>query len=133
MSDTAAREQLRVGRQTVPLSNTGKVLFPADGITKGDLIRYYQEIAGVMLPYLRDRPLSLARYPEGITGERIFQKNIAGTFRTGFRGPRWTRRAASCARCSPRSQPTWCIWPTRPPSSCTRCSAGPARCTSRTS
>jgi bifunctional non-homologous end joining protein LigD len=87
MSDTAAREQLRVGRQTVPLSNTGKVLFPAGTITKGDLIRYYQEIAGVMLPYLRDRPLSLARYPEGITGERIFQKNVGRHF------PDWIPRA----------------------------------------
>jgi bifunctional non-homologous end joining protein LigD len=86
MADTAAREQVRVGRQTVPLSNTGKVLFP-DGITKGDLIRYYQEIAGVMLPYLRDRPLSLARYPEGITGERIFQKNVGRHF------PDWIPRA----------------------------------------
>jgi len=80
MADTAAREQLTVGRLTVPLSNTGKVLFPADGITKGDLIRYYQDIAGVMLPYLRNRPLSLARYPDGITGERIFQKNVGRHF-----------------------------------------------------
>jgi bifunctional non-homologous end joining protein LigD len=87
MADTAAREQLRVGRQTVPLSNTGKVLFPADGITKGDLIRYYQDIAPVLLPYLRDRPLSLARYPEGITGERIFQKNVGRHF------PDWIPRA----------------------------------------
>ena len=87
MADTAAREQVRVGRQTVPLSNTGKALFPADGITKGDLIRYYQDIAGVMLPYLRDRPLSLARYPEGITGERIFQKNVGRHF------PDWIPRA----------------------------------------
>ena len=86
MADTAAREQVRVGRQIVPLSNTGKVLFP-DGITKGDLIRYYQEIAGVMLPFLRDRPLSLARYPEGITGERIFQKNAGRHF------PAWIPRA----------------------------------------
>ena len=62
------------------------MLFP-DGITKGDLIRYYQEIAGVMLPYLRDRPLSLARYPEGITGERIFQKNVGRHF------PDWIPRA----------------------------------------
>jgi bifunctional non-homologous end joining protein LigD len=87
MADTAAREQLKVGRQTVPLSSTGKVLFPADGITKGDLIRYYRDIAGVMLPYLRDRPLSLARYPDGITGERIFQKNASRNF------PDWLPRA----------------------------------------
>jgi bifunctional non-homologous end joining protein LigD len=80
MAKAAAHEQLTVGRLTVPLSNTGKVLFPADGITKGDLIRYYRNIAGVMLPYLRDRPLSLARYPDGITGERIFQKNVGRHF-----------------------------------------------------
>ncbi len=87
MADTAAGERLRVGRHTVPLSNTGKVLFPQDGITKGDLISYYQDIAGMMLPYLRDRPLSLARYPDGITGERIFQKNAGRHF------PDWIRRA----------------------------------------
>ena len=87
MADTAAREQLKVGRLTVPLSNTGKALFPADGITKGDLIRYYRDIAPVMLPYLRDRPLSLARYPDGITGERIFQKNVGRHF------PDWIPRA----------------------------------------
>ncbi len=80
MADSATREQLKVGRLTVPLSNTGKALFPADGITKGDLIQYYLDIAPVMLPYLRDRPLSLARYPEGITGERIFQKNAGRHF-----------------------------------------------------
>ena len=87
MADSATREQLKVGRLTVPLSNTGKALFPADGITKGDLIQYYLDIAPVMLPYLRDRPLSLARYPEGITGERIFQKNACRHF------PDWIPRA----------------------------------------
>ncbi|HEY9243705.1 MAG TPA: non-homologous end-joining DNA ligase [Streptosporangiaceae bacterium] len=87
MADTAAREQLRVGRQTVPLSNTGKVLFPADGITKGDLVHYYRDIAEVLLPYLRERPLSLARYPEGLSGERIFQKNVGRHF------PDWIPRA----------------------------------------
>ena len=63
------------------------MLFPADGITKGDLIQYYRDIAATMLPYLRDRPLSLVRYPEGITGERIFQKNIGRHF------PDWIPRA----------------------------------------
>lgn len=87
MADTKTREQLRVGRQTVPLSNTGKVLFPADGITKGDLIGYYQMVAGRMLPQLRDRPLAMARYPDGISGERIFQKNLGRHF------PDWIPRA----------------------------------------
>ena len=79
MADTRAREEVRVGRQTVPLSNTGKVLFP-DGITKGELVGYYQAVAGVMLPYLQGRPLSMARYPDGIGGDRIFQKNAGRHF-----------------------------------------------------
>ena len=86
MADRTARTQRRVGRFTVPLSNTGKPLFPDDGITKGDLIDYYQEVAGWMLPHLRDRPLAMARYPDGITGERIFAKNVPRYF------PDWIRR-----------------------------------------
>ena len=80
MASTTTREQVKVGRLTVALSNTGKVLFPDDGITKGDLIGYYQAAAEHMLPYLRERPLAMARYPDGITGERIFQKNVGRHF-----------------------------------------------------
>ena len=80
MASTTTREQLKVGRLTVALSNTGKVLFPDGGITKGELIGYYQAAAEQMLPYLRDRPLAMARYPDGITGERIFQKNVGRHF-----------------------------------------------------
>jgi bifunctional non-homologous end joining protein LigD len=65
---------------TVELSNAGKVLFPDDQITKGDLVGYYRDIAARMLPYLRDRPLSMERYPDGITGERIVQKNVPRYF-----------------------------------------------------
>ena len=86
MASTTTREQVKVGRLTVALSNTGKVLFPDDGITKGDLIGYYQAAAEHMLPYLRERPLAMARYPDGITGERIFQKNVGRHF------PDWIRR-----------------------------------------
>jgi bifunctional non-homologous end joining protein LigD len=80
MTRTTTREQLKVGRLTVALSNTGKVLFPDGGITKGELIGYYQAAAEQMLPYLRERPLAMARYPDGITGERIFQKNVGRHF-----------------------------------------------------
>jgi bifunctional non-homologous end joining protein LigD len=80
MADTRTREQLKVGRLTVALSNTGKVLFPDDGITKGDLIQYYQDVADQMLPHLRERPVAMARYPDGIGGERIFQKNVGRHF-----------------------------------------------------
>jgi bifunctional non-homologous end joining protein LigD len=52
------------------------VLFPEDGITKGDLFAYYERIAPVLLPHLRDRPFTLKRYPHGITGEVYFQKQV---------------------------------------------------------
>jgi bifunctional non-homologous end joining protein LigD len=71
---------------TVELSNTGKMLFPDDEVTKGDLVGYYRDIAARMLPYLRDRPLSMERYPDGITGERIVQKNVPRYF------PDWITR-----------------------------------------
>lgn len=71
---------------TVELSNAGKVLFPESGVTKGDLVGYYRDIAARMLPYLRDRPLSMERYPDGITGERIVQKNVPRYF------PGWVTR-----------------------------------------
>ena len=80
MASTTTREQVKIGRVTVALTNTGKVLFTGDGITKGDLIGYYQAAAEQMLPSLRDRPLAMARYPDGITGERIFQKNVGRHF-----------------------------------------------------
>ncbi len=73
-------EELRFGRLTVALSNTDKVFFPDEGITKGEVIGYYCEIAERMLPYLRGRPIAMARYPDGIGGERIFQKNVPGYF-----------------------------------------------------
>lgn len=53
-----------------------KVFFPKTGYTKGDLIAYYQSVADVMLPYLKDRPHSLKRQPDGIKGESFFQKNV---------------------------------------------------------
>ena len=84
---TAKRaEAVKVSGITVELSNTGKTLFPDDQVTKGDLIGYYRDIGARMLPYLRDRPLSMERYPDGITGERIVQKNVPRYF------PDWIAR-----------------------------------------
>jgi len=58
----------------VALSHLDKVLFPEDGITKGDLIEHYRAVAGRMLPHLRDRPLAVARYPDGIEAPSFFQQ-----------------------------------------------------------
>jgi bifunctional non-homologous end joining protein LigD len=54
--------------------------WPKEKITKGDMINYYYQAAPYMLPYLKDRPQSLNRHPNGINGESFYQKNIAGKF-----------------------------------------------------
>ncbi len=56
-------------------TNRGKVFWPDEGFTKGDLIAYYEAIAPFMLPYLADRPVVLVRYPDGIAGKSFFQKD----------------------------------------------------------
>src|SRR5204862_4226046 len=60
--------------KTVKLSSPDRVLFPDDGITKGDVFAYYEQVAGTLVPHLRDRPFTMKRYPHGITGEVFFQK-----------------------------------------------------------
>lgn len=61
--------------RVVTLSNLGKIYWPADRYTKGDMIDYYRAIAPWMLPYLRDRPAVLTRYPDGIDGKSFYQKD----------------------------------------------------------
>jgi bifunctional non-homologous end joining protein LigD len=61
--------------RVVKLTNLKKIFWPADGYTKGDLVAYYERIAPLLLPYLRNRPLVLTRYPDGITGKSFFQKD----------------------------------------------------------
>ena len=73
-------------QMTVQLSHLDKLFFPGDGLTKGDLVSYYREMAPHILGYLRGRPLVLGRYPDGITGQRIVQKNVGAHF------PDWVRR-----------------------------------------
>jgi bifunctional non-homologous end joining protein LigD len=58
----------------VRLSSADRVLFPEDGITKGDLFAYYGDVAPAILPHLKNRPFTLKRYPHGITQEAYFQK-----------------------------------------------------------
>jgi len=58
------------------LSNLEKVLHPATGFTKGEVLHYYATIAGVLLPHLRDRPVSFLRYPDGPDGQVFFTKNV---------------------------------------------------------
>ena len=70
----ATREVTR-GRRVVRLSSADRVLFPNDGITKGDLFEYYEAVAPAIVPHLRNRPFTMKRYREGIDGPGFFQKD----------------------------------------------------------
>jgi bifunctional non-homologous end joining protein LigD len=72
----------------IKFTNLDKVFFPEHGYTKKDLIEYYRSVADWMLPYLRDRPLVLTRYPDGIHGKSFYQKNAPEFV------PRWIRRVS---------------------------------------
>jgi bifunctional non-homologous end joining protein LigD len=67
---------VRVGGEVVHLTNLDRVYWPDEGYTKGDLVRYYHEIARVILPYLKDRPLIMKRYPSGIGGPFFHQHDV---------------------------------------------------------
>ncbi|MBD0316951.1 MAG: DNA ligase D [Thermoleophilia bacterium] len=66
---------VRRGRRELRLSNLDKIFWPEEGITKGDLVEYYREVAPVLVPHLRDRPFTMKRYPDGVEGSHFFQKN----------------------------------------------------------
>jgi bifunctional non-homologous end joining protein LigD len=65
---------IEVGRRNVRLTHPERVLFPRDGVTKGDLATYYVEIGDAIVPHLRDRPFTLKRYPHGIDDQAYFHK-----------------------------------------------------------
>lgn len=69
------KSELIVDGRTLMVSNLDKVLYPKDGFTKGELINYYIQIAPVLLPHLKDRPLTMKRYPDGVEGEFFYEKN----------------------------------------------------------
>ena len=70
------RVAVKVGSRALSLSNLDKVLWPRDGYTKGELIAYYRSVSPFILPHLKDRPLTLQRYPNGIDGESFFEKRL---------------------------------------------------------
>ena len=66
--------ELPVGRRRVRVTHPDRVLFPGDGVTKGDLAEYYAAIGDAIVPHLRERPFTLKRYPYGIRGKPYFAK-----------------------------------------------------------
>jgi bifunctional non-homologous end joining protein LigD len=82
------KQEIKVNGRSLTVSNLDKVFFPESGFTKGEVIAFYSEIAEVILPHLRDRPLTLKRYPDGIEGEHFYEKNAPG------HTPAWVKRVA---------------------------------------
>jgi bifunctional non-homologous end joining protein LigD len=68
--------EIKVAGQTLKLTNQNKIYWPGEKITKGDLIKYYNHISDMMLPYLKDRPESMHRFPNGINAPGFFQKDV---------------------------------------------------------
>jgi bifunctional non-homologous end joining protein LigD len=81
------KAELIVEERKLAVSNLDKVLYPKVGFTKGQVIDYYIRIAPVLLPHLKDRPLTMKRYPDGVEGEFFYEKNCP-THR-----PKWVKTA----------------------------------------
>ena len=79
------RVAVEVAGRRLSLSNLDKVLYPADGFTKGEVIDYYSRIAPVLLPHVAGRPATRTRWPDGVTGPSFFEKNAPS------HTPEWVR------------------------------------------
>src|SRR5690349_11944022 len=72
---SGTKSTLQIGGHAVEVSNLDKVFYPETGFTKGDVIRYYIDIAPVLLPHLRGRALTMKRYPDGVGKFFFYEKN----------------------------------------------------------
>ncbi|HTU71795.1 MAG TPA: non-homologous end-joining DNA ligase [Candidatus Baltobacteraceae bacterium] len=97
------RTNVSVGGHTLSLSNLDKVLFPRDGYTKGDLIAYYRSVSEWILPYLRERPLTLQRWPDGIDKQSFFEKHLPKGL------PDWAGRATITSPEGHRAKTTYVV------------------------
>src|SRR5512146_919831 len=76
---------VQVDGRDLTLTNLPKVLYPADGFTKAEVLDYYQRISAVLLPHVAGRPMTLKRYPDGVGGESFFAKHAPAS------RPDWVR------------------------------------------
>jgi len=66
---------IKAGNRKLEISNEDKVFYPDSGITKGELVEYYKRAGDMIIPYMKDRPLTMRRFPDGIEGNSFYQKN----------------------------------------------------------
>ncbi len=93
----AGAGELKFGRISVPVTNRDKIYFPGDDVTKGQVIDYYQSISEYILPYLKNRPQSLFRSPNGINAKGFFQKDAGDNI------PSWVKTFADYSESSART------------------------------
>lgn len=85
LNPTEETQVKKINGHNLKFTNLSKVYWPEDGFTKRDMFNYYYQIAEYILPYLKDRPLSLNRFPSGIHGKSFYQKDVKG------KAPDWAR------------------------------------------
>jgi bifunctional non-homologous end joining protein LigD len=85
LSESQTQAVLDIDGRSIKFTNLNKIFYPKEGYAKRDLINYYNAVSSLILPHLRDRPLSLKRYPNGIHSDFFFQKRSAESF------PEWLR------------------------------------------
>jgi bifunctional non-homologous end joining protein LigD len=78
--------EIKKGKRVLKLSNLDKPFWPDEGITKGDLLAYYRDVAEALVPHLKDRPFTMKRYPDGAFGKFFFQKDAPSHM------PEWIKR-----------------------------------------
>ena len=101
------KKRVEVDGRAIELTNLGKVLYPSSGTTKADVIDYYARVADVMLPHIRNRALTLKRYPDGVTGPFFYEKACPA-----YRPP-WMK-TVSTPRTSRPGKLTYCVITDRP-------------------
>jgi bifunctional non-homologous end joining protein LigD len=69
-------QEVKIDGCPLQFNHLSKVYWPEDGITKRDMFNYYDQVAEYMVPYLKDRPMSLNRFPNGIHGPSFYQKDV---------------------------------------------------------
>lgn len=85
LNPTEESQVKKINGHALKFNNLSKVYWPSEGYTKRDMFNYYYQVADYLLPYLKDRPLSLNRFPNGIDGKNFYQKDVKG------KAPQWAK------------------------------------------
>ena len=94
--DLNKKHAVRVGGRMLEVSNLQRLVYPSDALSKAHVIEYYMRMAPVLTRYIKGRPMSFVRYPDGIEGKAFFQKNAQTTRRRGYKTMHGGTRAFCC-------------------------------------